>query len=346
MVGLVLLGSAHAQVGVNNEDPAATMDITATKLDNSTAEGVIAPRLSLTQLASKDGKYLPAQTGCIVYVNDVTGSTTIKTTNVKAVGYYYFDGTVWLNMSVDNLGNHTATQALNMASNNITNIFNAYVKNEAQIADRTTTNTNYFGLYKNNGTFGIYNSKLNNNAISVDESTSLVTMTANERVNGTLAIGNIPSAGSTNQVLTADASGNVQKTTIDLSNIPLRYSQTLSNVASTAAATADFSAIRTANYTLTVTTSNACGRNGIASFTVSNSVITFLGGQARNIPYTYTVTDPNGNELTLTANFQGCGDGGGNNQFNFIITIVGKTVKITNSGSLIPQTYVLSAMES
>jgi len=74
----------------------------------------------------------------------------------------------------DNLGNHIATKDLNMSSKNILNIWNGYVKNEAQFSDRVTSNTNYFGIYKNNGSFGIWNNLKNTNALTIEENTNNV----------------------------------------------------------------------------------------------------------------------------------------------------------------------------
>ncbi|KUJ62108.1 hypothetical protein AR687_08770 [Flavobacteriaceae bacterium CRH] len=85
----------------------------------------------------------------------------------------------------DNLGNHIATMDLNMSNKNITNIFNAYIKNEAQIADRVTSNTNYFGIYKNNGLFGIWNNIKSTNALTIDETTNKTTLTSAQIAKGT-----------------------------------------------------------------------------------------------------------------------------------------------------------------
>lgn len=74
--------------------------------------------------------------------------------------------------SGDNLGNHTATQNLEMSDKNILNIKNAYINHEIQLSDRNTANTKYFGLYKSAGTFGIWNSNKNMNALSIDETTN------------------------------------------------------------------------------------------------------------------------------------------------------------------------------
>ena len=87
--------NAQVTVGANSA-PNATLDV---KLDNSpsnsTLAGVIAPNVSRQYLNDKNGDYGSAQTGAIVFVNEVNGSATLKAINVKVVGYYYFDGTLW-----------------------------------------------------------------------------------------------------------------------------------------------------------------------------------------------------------------------------------------------------------
>lgn len=92
---LTVIFKANAQVGINTESPKATLDVGAAKTDGTTAEGIIAPKLSLQQLVVKDAKYTTDQVGAIVYVNDISGTTNTKTVNIKKVGYYYFDGTLW-----------------------------------------------------------------------------------------------------------------------------------------------------------------------------------------------------------------------------------------------------------
>ncbi|MCL1868428.1 MAG: hypothetical protein FWF72_05735 [Paludibacter sp.] len=97
---IALIGSAslNAQVGVNTETPAATFDVVAKKTDGSTAEGVIAPRLTGDQLKAGDSKYDNAQNGAIVFVTAPVGSASAKTANVTKAGYYYYDApnSVWV----------------------------------------------------------------------------------------------------------------------------------------------------------------------------------------------------------------------------------------------------------
>lgn len=86
----------QAQVGVNNTNPQASFHITPQNTDGTTAEGIIAPNLTRAQLIAKDARYAAAQKGAIVYVTTLDGTLTAKTTQITAIGYYYFDGDVWV----------------------------------------------------------------------------------------------------------------------------------------------------------------------------------------------------------------------------------------------------------
>ncbi|WP_346983853.1 fibrinogen-like YCDxxxxGGGW domain-containing protein [Chryseobacterium sp. POE27] len=88
-----------AQVGINNTSPKATLDITAKTTGNTTAEGLIAPRLEGVDIKGKDGKYDIPQKGAIVYALSAVASPSVKTANITAEGYYYFDGSVWQKLS-------------------------------------------------------------------------------------------------------------------------------------------------------------------------------------------------------------------------------------------------------
>ena len=97
-IAMLLLGNGaylNAQVTVGaNDVPNATLDVVA-KATDATLAGVMAPRVSRQYLNDKDGDYSPAQTGAIVYVNEVNGTAALKAVNVTAIGYYYFDGALW-----------------------------------------------------------------------------------------------------------------------------------------------------------------------------------------------------------------------------------------------------------
>ena len=98
IIALIMSGAAlkvSAQVGINTDDPKATLDIVGKPSDATMADGFIAPRLTGDQLKAKDAAYSTAQTGAVVYATNAVGTASAKTVNVTAAGYYYFDGSVW-----------------------------------------------------------------------------------------------------------------------------------------------------------------------------------------------------------------------------------------------------------
>jgi len=96
-VALLFSISIYSQVGINTQDPKATLDIAARTTDGSRSEGIIAPRLTGDQIKAADALYGSTQKGTLIYATSgvtavVSGS---KTANVTAEGYYYFDGSFW-----------------------------------------------------------------------------------------------------------------------------------------------------------------------------------------------------------------------------------------------------------
>lgn len=100
ILSLFLLSATalNAQVGVNTNDPKTTLDVVGTPSDATIPDGIIAPRISREKLILKTS-YTTAQTGAIVYVSDLSGTTNTATAKVTAIGYYYFNGTVWNSMN-------------------------------------------------------------------------------------------------------------------------------------------------------------------------------------------------------------------------------------------------------
>lgn len=95
---LGLSSSAFAQnVGINTETPQVTLDVVGKPSDAAKADGLLAPRVTGAELAAKDNVYGAAQKGALVFVTEgIAGDRTTKTANVDAVGYYYFDGSIWV----------------------------------------------------------------------------------------------------------------------------------------------------------------------------------------------------------------------------------------------------------
>ena len=96
--------------------------------------------------------------------------TGVETNNILTVDANgVLTTTLKQSLTSDDLGNHTATEHLNMSNNHIQNIQTAFINNELEILDRTTTNTNYFSINKDNGMFNIWNSGTSSNVLSIDE---------------------------------------------------------------------------------------------------------------------------------------------------------------------------------
>lgn len=92
---LSLFLCTFSQVGINTDVPKATLQVVPQTTGATTAEGIIAPRLTRAQLISKDAKYIMDQQGTLIYVTAIDGTATTKTARITVAGYYYFDGSFW-----------------------------------------------------------------------------------------------------------------------------------------------------------------------------------------------------------------------------------------------------------
>jgi len=124
-LALMFSSSMFSQVGVNTTSPAATLDVQAKNATGTTTnvDGLIVPRVDRQRAQSMAS--IPTST--LIYINNiVTGSQTGTTINVDAVGYYYYNGTVWVKLNTPSsssvniynsngtlTGNRIVTQGLN-----------------------------------------------------------------------------------------------------------------------------------------------------------------------------------------------------------------------------------------
>lgn len=97
VLGILGFTTAYAQmekrVGINTEEPKATLDVKGDPTATTHFDGIIAPRITGDQLKAKN--YGTEQTGALVYVSTAATTPEGQTINVKNAGYYYFDGNVW-----------------------------------------------------------------------------------------------------------------------------------------------------------------------------------------------------------------------------------------------------------
>ena len=127
----------NAQVTIGgNSTPNATLDVVANP-DSDTAYGVIPPKVSIADLDAKKALYTTAQTGAIVYVDDITvPSADTKTAAITAVGYYYFDGTEW-----KALGGSAATTPLNVTAPELDENYTALLTDDIILFNTSTIRT-------------------------------------------------------------------------------------------------------------------------------------------------------------------------------------------------------------
>lgn len=91
---LAAIGNIQAQVGVNTTTPAATLDVIGNTDKSKALDGIIAPRVKGSELASYT--YTALQKGALVYVTEAAPVLSGQVVHITTPNtYYYFDGSVW-----------------------------------------------------------------------------------------------------------------------------------------------------------------------------------------------------------------------------------------------------------
>lgn len=121
----LIAGSISAQVGINTENPKATLQIQK-KDDLSFPDGLILPRISGDSLRMKDAAYGADQNGVLLYVTSPTTNNSMKTLNVTKPGLYMYDGYfthanstqgTWMQMEQPEQSNASDMYAMKAAGN-------------------------------------------------------------------------------------------------------------------------------------------------------------------------------------------------------------------------------------
>ncbi|MBV7440889.1 hypothetical protein KRX57_05605 [Weeksellaceae bacterium TAE3-ERU29] len=95
MLFLGLGAMVSAQVGINEDAPKATLDVTAKTATGNDLEGILIPRVT-TQKAEDMGANNQIQESTLIYISDDTAaSTDTYTAEVDAKGFYYFADNKW-----------------------------------------------------------------------------------------------------------------------------------------------------------------------------------------------------------------------------------------------------------
>ena len=84
--------TAKKGVGIKTDTPQTTLDVRAEATDASMPDGVLVPRLTVTELNAKSAVYGADQNGALVFVTSNTqGGAGTKVEKVKDPGFYYYD---------------------------------------------------------------------------------------------------------------------------------------------------------------------------------------------------------------------------------------------------------------
>lgn len=100
-----LISIAYSQVGINTENPKATLEVVALPNDRAIVDGVIPPRLKGDEIKLKGNLYNANQNGAIIYITEPVTVPIDKTSNITSAGYYYYDSNIskWIPMYTSTL---------------------------------------------------------------------------------------------------------------------------------------------------------------------------------------------------------------------------------------------------
>lgn len=157
----------NAQVGINSNDPKATIHVAATSGNNSVVDGIIPPKLSGDELYTKRNNYKLDQKGTVVYVTAAATTPQGPTAHVTNKGYYYYDGTKWIRF-----GNYIGKDVLKTNSN-------IYTEDGLLNENRTVSMANF-------GMFYEFDPKTSKVSFSVDQGTFVANVKDNFIGMGTL----------------------------------------------------------------------------------------------------------------------------------------------------------------
>ena len=161
---LMFSAAVYSQVGINTQAPKATLDIIAKNTNGTTAEGMIAPRLTGNQIQSADALYGADQRGAIVYITAPVTSSSTKTANITSEGYYYFNGSLWQNMGISGSPATTWTLTGNAGTNPNTDFIGTTGSGEHMVFKTAGRRS---GLIMD-GTSGASNTAFGWNALNLD----------------------------------------------------------------------------------------------------------------------------------------------------------------------------------
>lgn len=92
--GTDFVAKDNGNVGIGTTSPNLNLEVIGRPTDASRLDGIKSPLITGNQLRAKN--YTAAQAGTLIYVTQVDSAPAGQTINVTDIGYYYFDGSVWV----------------------------------------------------------------------------------------------------------------------------------------------------------------------------------------------------------------------------------------------------------
>jgi len=145
--------TAKKGVGIKTDAPQTTLDVRAEVADASMPDGVLVPRLTVTELNAKSAAYGADQNGALVFVTSNTqGGAGTKVENVKDPGFYYYDATAskWKGVGGGDAG------LIKGPMHAVVSGSNANVRTSATLTSSTWTSTD-FGIFINGSPLQLIN---------------------------------------------------------------------------------------------------------------------------------------------------------------------------------------------
>ena len=145
--------TAKKGVGIKTDAPQTTLDVRAEVADASMPDGVLVPRLTVTELNAKSAAYGADQNGALVFVTSNTqGGAGTKVEKVKDPGFYYYDATAskWKGVGGGDAG------LIKGPMHAVVSGSNANVRTSATLTSSTWTSTD-FGIFINGSPLQLIN---------------------------------------------------------------------------------------------------------------------------------------------------------------------------------------------
>ena len=351
-----------AQVGMmgNNVNPSVALDI------NAVNKGVLIPKVNLQ--STSDVTTIPNPAVSLLVYND---NALVVGSGAKGVGYYFYDGIIWKKLiqaselEGDNLGNHIATQNLNMQNNKayfddatggkleflgspdaagirLHNNYNTiFLSGEKNTSPGSFTWTNFGGTIKNVLTERMLLTSTGNLGIGTSSPSAMLHVAGSTQIDHELFAKGLPASASSDKVVTADDNGLIKISDTNVNNILQTCVYTMPQVVSGASQSVTLNS-NVSFYMFTVTTSNSCGKEFSATYMVKNGVIFYLNRGSTT--YTSTVFDPNGSSLKMTVNI-GTACTSDTAQVNYIISLSGNVLTIKNTNTSTKQDYNIDMIQ-